>query len=90
MNYETDGVGHLATTAMNDSGALMALHSLTLQGRADWNRVLLLRTASNYDMQWDGATAAQSLAAEKHGEYTGYFPALGAGYEVGHRVVAEC
>jgi len=88
VSFETNGVAHLGTTAMNDTGALLALHSLTLQGKADWNRVLLLRTASNFDMPLAGVTAAENLAAERHGAYTGYLPALEAAYTVGHRVVA--
>jgi len=89
VKFETDGVAKLRTTAMNDSGSMLALRALTQMGRADWEKALLLRTASNYDMQWDGSTAAESLAAEKHGQYTGYLPALEAAYDVGHRVVAE-
>jgi purine nucleoside permease len=87
--FETDEVAHLGTTAMNDSGALLALQALTAQGKADWNRVLLLRTASNFDMPPAGETAAESLAAEKHGEYTAYLPSLETAYAVGHRIVAE-
>ena len=34
---------------MNDSGAMLALQALTNVGKADWNRVLLLRTARNFD-----------------------------------------
>lgn len=89
VQFETDGVAHLGTTAMNDTGALLALHALTLQGKADWNRALLLRTASNFDMPPPGVTAAQNLAQERHGAYTGYLPALEAAYAVGHRVVAQ-
>jgi purine nucleoside permease len=89
VDYETDGVAHFVTTANNDSGALLALQALTQQGRADWNRALLLRTASNFDMPPDGITAAQNLTLETHGGYTGYLPALEAAYNVGHRVVAE-
>ncbi len=89
VQYETDGVAHLGTTAMNDTGALLALRALTAQGKADWNRALLLRTASNFDMPPPGMTAAQSLAAERHGDYTAYLPALEAAYAVGHRVVEE-
>ncbi|MDE3201068.1 MAG: purine nucleoside permease [Acidobacteriota bacterium] len=87
--YETDGVAHLGTTAMNDTGSLLALHALTLQGKADWNRVLLLRTASNFDMPPPGMTAAENLEHERHGGYTAYFPSLEAAYTVGHRIVAE-
>ncbi len=87
VQFETDGVAAFGTTAMNDSGALLALQALTRQGKADWNCVLLLRTASNFDMPPAGLTAAQNLAAEKHGEYTAYLPSLEAAYQVGHKVV---
>lgn len=89
VTFETDGVAHLGTTAMNDAGTMLALEALTEQHRADWNRALLLRTASNFDMPPPGVTAAQNLATEQHGGYTGYLPALETAYEVGHRVVAE-
>jgi purine nucleoside permease len=87
VKFETDGVAHMGTTAMNDAGALLALHALTLQGKTDWNRVLLLRTASNFEMPPDGTTAAQGLESERHGSYTAYLPALDAAYVVGHPVV---
>lgn len=87
VQFETDGAAHLGTTAMNDTGALLALHSLTLQGYANWDRVLLLRTASNFDMPPLGKTAAQNLAEERHGGYTAYLPALEAAYAVGHPIV---
>ncbi len=88
VQYETDGVAHLGTTAMNDTGALLALHALTEQGKADWNRVLLLRTVSNFDMPPAGVSAAENLRRESHGSYTAYLPALNAAYAVGHQVVA--
>jgi purine nucleoside permease len=87
--FETDGVAHLGTVAMNDTGTLLALHSLTQQGKADWNRAALLRTASNFEMPPPGVSAAESLASERHGAYTAYLPALEAAYAVGHRVIAE-
>ena len=86
--FETDGVAHLGTTAMNDSGTLLALQALTAQGKADWNRALVLRTVSNFDQGPPGVTAAQDFAAEQHGAYTAYLPALEAAYSVGHHVVA--
>ena len=86
VTYETDGRAHLGTTAMNDSGAMAALYSLTKAGRADWNRALLLRTASNFDRQPDGMTAEQSANAEQHGAYTGYDASLETAYQVGSRV----
>jgi purine nucleoside permease len=89
VTFETDGVAKLGTTAMNDTGTMLALQSLTAQGKADWNRAVLLRTASNFDMPPPGVTAAANLESEKHGEYSAYLPALEAAYSVGHRVVAE-
>ncbi|WP_213806020.1 purine nucleoside permease [Granulicella sp. dw_53] len=89
MALETDGVAKLGTTAMNDSGTMLALQALTKQGKADWNKALLLRTASNFDMPPAGVTAAESLASEKHGSYTAYIPALESAYAVGERVVGE-
>ena len=87
--FETDGVARFGTTAENDSGAMLALQSLTQQGNADWNRALLLRAASNFDMPPPGVTPADNLASEQHGAYTAYLPALEAAHAVGHRVVAE-
>jgi purine nucleoside permease len=89
VTFETDGVSKLGTTAENDSGAMLALQALTKQGRADWNKALLLRTASNFDMPPPGVTAAENLASEKHGSYTAYLPALESAYMVGERAVAE-
>lgn len=88
VQFETDGVAHLVTTAMNDTGALLALRALTEQGKADWNRVLLLRTASNFDMPPAGVDAAENLRRESHGSYTAYLPALNAAYVIGHKAVA--
>jgi purine nucleoside permease len=88
VTFETNGVARMGTTAMNDSGTLLALQALTAQGKADWNRTLVLRTASNFDAPPPGTTAAENLAAEQHGAYTAYLPALETAYAVGHRVVA--
>ncbi|PTY07039.1 purine nucleoside permease [Opitutaceae bacterium EW11] len=87
VRYYTSGKGNYVTTAMEDTGTLHALSSLAKAGRADSARVLLLRTASNYDMQWPGATAAESLQSESGGVLSGYLPALEAAYAVGRRVV---
>jgi purine nucleoside permease len=86
VRYATDGRAHLATTAMNDSGAMDALYALTKAGRADWNRALLLRTASNFDRQPEGMTAEQSANSEKHAAFTGYEASLEAAYAVGSKV----
>ncbi len=84
----TDGRATYGSTAENDSGTLDALYALTKAGKADWNRALLLRTASNFDMQSDGETAAQSLYAAHHGGFDAYLPSLHSAYTVGHRIAA--
>ena len=87
VRYTTRGQAHYASTAMNDSGSMAALAALTRAGRADWNRALVLRTASNFDMQASDETAEQSANREKHGGYTAYLPSLESAYQVGSRVV---
>ena len=89
VRYHTDGRGNYVTCAMEDSGTLQALTSLSKAGRADLNRVLVLRAASNYDQQRPGLTAAESLAGTKIGEYSAYYPALEAAWRVGRVVVEE-
>lgn len=89
MRYFTNGQGEFATTAMEDSGTLQSLRFLASAGRVDWNRVLVLRTVSNYDQQSRGLSAADSLARQRIGAYSAYQPALEAAYRVGHTVVSE-
>ena len=87
IRYVTDEQASFASTAMNDSGSMVALLALTRAGRADWNRVLVLRTGSNFDMQAPNETAEQSANREKHGGFTAYEPSLESAYQVGSRVV---
>jgi len=87
--YYTEGRGNYVTTAMEDTGTLRALTNLTRAGRADVQRALVLRTASNFDMQPPGLTAAQSLLGENIGHYSAYVPSLEAAHAVGSRVVHE-
>src|SRR6478609_3210370 len=89
VTYHTEGRGNYVTTAMEDTGTLRALTNLTKAGRADVKRALVLRTASNFDMQPPDLTAAESMAGEKIGHYSAYIPSLEAAYRVGSRVVHE-
>jgi purine nucleoside permease len=90
MSYFTNGEGRFATTAMEDSGTLQSLQFLAKAGRVDWNRILVLRTVSNFDQQPVGMDAASSLAAqEANGRYGAYLPSLESAYTVGHTVVGE-
>jgi purine nucleoside permease len=87
--YFTGGKGVFATTAMEDTGTLQSLKYLAAASRADFSRVLVLRTVSNYDRQPRGMPAADSLASQRIGKYAAYLPSLEAAYTVGHTVVAE-
>jgi purine nucleoside permease len=87
VSYFTSGQANYVTTAMEDTGTLRSLTNLGRAGKVDAQRVLVLRTASNYDMQWPGGTAAESMSGEKLGVYTAYLPSLEAAHRVGSRVV---
>jgi len=90
VKYFSDGTGNYVTTAMEDTGTLQSLTWLARAKRADVKRVLVLRTASNFDMQWPGGDAAESLSGEKLGPgYSAYMPSLEAAHKVGSRVVRE-
>jgi purine nucleoside permease len=90
VKYYSDGLGNYVTTAMEDTGTLQALTFLERAQRADVRRALVLRTVSNFDRQWPGGDAAESLSGEKLGEgYSAYRPSLEAAHAVGSRVVHE-
>jgi len=89
ISYFTGGKGQFATTAMEDTGTLQALTYLANAGHADWRRILVLRTISNFDQQPHGMSAAESLANQRIGTYSGYLPSLESAYTVGHVVVNE-
>ncbi len=89
VQYYTNGKGNYVTTAMEDTGTLQSLTFLVKAGRADFNRALVLRTASDFDQQRPGVSAAESLAQTKIGKYTGYLPALEAAWRVGNTVVTK-
>lgn len=90
VKYFSDGTGNYVTTAMEDTGTLQSLTFLARANRVDVQRVLVLRTASNFDMQWPGGDAADSLSGEKLGPgYSAYLPSLEAAHKVGRVVVHE-
>ena len=92
VSYWTGGKGNFVTSAMEDTGTGQSLQWLTKAGKADINRYMVLRTASNYTMQPSGVTAAQNLTngGKAVGErYTAYIPALEAAYRTGVVVVDQ-
>ncbi|MFC6645760.1 purine nucleoside permease [Granulicella cerasi] len=64
----TNGKGNFAMTDMEDSGLLEALRRLDGMKRVDANRVLVLRTASNYSAPPPGGTALDSLLKPHFGK----------------------
>ena len=90
VQYHTGGKGDFVTTAMEDTGTLQSLTLLAKAGRADLKRVLVLRSASDFDLPPPGVTAAGDLARMKLGQgFDAYLPALEAAWRVGNTVVEE-
>ena len=90
VSYWTDGKGNMVTSAMEDTGSFLSLSWLNKIGRVDKQRVMVLRTGSNYTMQPPTRTAAENLLKETKGyKYAGLEVAVEAGYRVGSRVVDE-
>jgi purine nucleoside permease len=87
VRYYTADKGNFMVTGMEDTGTLQSLTFLAHAGKVDLQRVLVLRTVSNYDQQPVGLTAAESLAQQKVGKYGAYLPSLEAAYAVGHQVI---
>jgi purine nucleoside permease len=79
----TAGKGSAAMTNMEDHGLANALTRLAALKRVDFQRVLFLRTGSNFSMPPAGQTAAESMVAE----YAGMIPSLEAAWRVGSPVV---
>ncbi|MEA3334963.1 MAG: purine nucleoside permease [Chloroflexota bacterium] len=75
----TDGQGNYCMSNMEDSGTLTSLSRLSDAGLLDLDRVAVLRTASNFDQQYPGQTAAESVRAENDG----FMPSVQNAYRVG-------
>ena len=89
VSYHTDGKGNYVTTAMEDTGTMQSLTFLSKAGKVDLNRVLVLRTASDFDQPVPGESPAASLARNKIGKYTGFGQAIDAAWRVGRVVMAD-
>ncbi|MEP4890540.1 MAG: purine nucleoside permease [Aliiglaciecola sp.] len=86
--YWTNGEGNFVSSGMEDTGTMQAIEYLHRIGKADRDRVMVLRTGSNYSMQPEGLSAAENLAMES-GEagFAGMRSALESAYTVGSTVV---
>jgi len=88
VSYWTDRKGNFVTSAMEDTGSFQALTYLHPTGKIDKERVMVLRTASNYTMPPPGMSAAEHLLKENEG-YAGLQASIEAAYQVGSAVVIE-
>lgn len=74
----TDGAANYCTTQMEDNATLTALRRAADAGRLDFDRIALLRTASNFDREPPGVTPIASLT----GNSGGFGPATTNAYRV--------
>jgi purine nucleoside permease len=74
----TDGAATYCTTQQEDNATLTALKRGAEAGLVDFDRIVLLRTASNFDREAPGQSAAESLAARSGG----YMPSVANAYRV--------
>jgi purine nucleoside permease len=79
----TSGKGTFVMTEMEDSAVAEALRRLDAMHRADFRRLMVLRTGSDYCMPAPGQTAVASVTAR----YPGYIPALESAYAAGSTVI---
>jgi len=68
---------------------LQSLTFLAKAGRVDVNRVLVLRTASDFDSPTAEVAATESLARNVRGSFTAFLPSVETAWRVGHAVVNE-
>ncbi len=88
-SYYTGRKGNYMVATMEDSGTLQALTFLSQAGHIDLQRVLVLRTVSNYDREPPGISATESLKEMVSGNYSAYLPALESAQIVGDKVVRD-
>lgn len=83
VKLHTEGKGNFVMTNMEDSGTATALQRVDETGRVDFNRLLVLRTASNFSTPPPGKDVAWSLTAEYPADGR---PALEAAYALASTV----
>jgi purine nucleoside permease len=85
----TGGKGNFVMTEMEDSGFMNALERLSKMHRVDYNRVMVLRTASNYSMPRPGHTAVESVNAPYIGSRIALESAWLCGSTVLHQILNQ-
>jgi purine nucleoside permease len=89
VSYWTVNQGSFAVADFEDAAVGQALQFLSQAGRADQNRLLVLRSASDYTIQPQGQIPAQFLASENAGGLSGFQEALNDVYDIGSVVVKK-
>ncbi|MGF1448380.1 MAG: purine nucleoside permease [Opitutales bacterium] len=84
MKLHTDGQANFVMSNMEDTGTLTGLFRLAEEGLVDKDRILVLRTASNFTTPPPGESAAWSTTADYPADGR---PALEAAYKVALPVV---
>jgi purine nucleoside permease len=85
----THGKGRFAMTEMEDAGFMNALERLNSMHLVDSNRVMVLRTGSNYSMQRPGHTAVESVTAPYIGSRLALESAWLCGSTVLHKILGN-
>jgi purine nucleoside permease len=88
VDYWSDGNGEFVSSAMEETGTFQSLTYLDKIDRVDIDRVMVLRSASNFTMPPPGVSAAENLLRENEG-YTGINLAVESLYLVGSVVIDE-
>lgn len=80
----TNGTGDYCSTAQEDNATLEALLRSSARKLTDFSRIIVMRTASDFDRPYPGSPAAYNLLYANQG---GFEPALENIYRAGIRVV---
>lgn len=81
--------GNYCMTNMEDTGTLTALSRLAAAGRVDLNRVMILRTASDFDQPYQGQTPLQLRQTDCGGSILAIQNAYRAGSVVARHIVTH-
>ncbi len=89
VSLYTRGSGRLAMSDCEDQGVCIAFKQLDRMNKADFSRLLILRTSCNFVIPPPGVTPAEGLFGDTVSESGGiaYLPALEAAFKVGNVVV---
>lgn len=88
VSWASKGSEQFVVSAMEDSGILQSLWMLSQDQKIDYDRILVLRSVSNYTLPPSGKKAMDCFQ-DKEATYTGMEFALKHTFEVAHTVVQE-